>query len=753
MKYPKRRSFFSPYVPWRLLGILLLVDLGLIMLVFTGSTVSAALKHPTEGFYASLVMSLVGPTVSGAFCLKGALWPFKTSTPASRQMQRFSPLLWGLSGFVFGFGQLFWVVSYLLNQQAPSYPYFSHAIQLLTYGCFIGAVLLLPSRSCSLIARLCILLDSLIIMAAVATLCYYFILAPVLVLGHGTPLAKVFSDIYSVLDLLAMFSVLMVALQSNERALYPVLVMLGLATMLQFAVNILHLYEVLYQDYREISLANSTMILYGTLLVGAAQTVNNLLRKGQAFYTPGRQTEGARETDTIWKVLAPSVLVLIFGLLIFFIWLKGKEAFPYQISIVYIGGFVVLVLMILRQFLTMYQIGILQQQLRWRNNSLDTINAQLEKRATTDPLTGLPNHRALAERLDEALAEARTAGLSCSVIFMDIDHFKEINDGYGHLIGDEALSYFARAVTASVRQGDAVGRWGGEEFVALLPGASTREAAEVAERIRVEVSQRGSICQGALGLTCSLGVATYPQDARDREGLIRLADRAMYAAKRLGRNQTRTAREPLVLACKEKRGECEKQLAEASTSEVVEALLTLLEVRTPALSEHARRVAELAHRLALALGLSQDEARLVAMGGLLHELGNIAMPDEWLVRRASQDEERARYLAVGAEILSPLPALRPIAELVSACCERVDGSGYPARLKGDEIPLGARIIAVADAYETALAARTARRGRISTAAALKEIVRYTGSYFDARVISVLPQVLKLPPQLAQMGAA
>ncbi|HVU70693.1 MAG TPA: HD domain-containing phosphohydrolase, partial [Ktedonobacteraceae bacterium] len=111
------------------------------------------------------------------------------------------------------------------------------------------------------------------------------------------------------------------------------------------------------------------------------------------------------------------------------------------------------------------------------------------------------------------------------------------------------------------------------------------------------------------------------------------------------------------------------------------------------------------------------------------------------------------YLAVGAEILSPLPALRPIAELVSACCERVDGSGYPARLKGDEIPLGARIIAVADAYETALAARTTRRGRGSTAAALKEIVRYSGSHFDAHVVCVLPQVLKMSPQLTHIGAA
>lgn len=756
MRYLKQSSS-SSNVPWRLLGTLFFVDLVVMIYYLSGSVLTGSHRHLAAPSYFPLAISIVGPVISGALCLPGSFRHLKRSNSPTgvRQTRRFSPLLWALSGFIYASGQIFWLGHILITRQAPQYPALAHFIELLTYMCFILAVILLPVRSLSWFARLRILLDSLMIMAIVTTLCYYFVLAPLLMQSTGTSQAKLIGGMYSALDLLALFCVLVVTLRSGEGVLRPVLIMLGLAAVIQFVVNIFHLYEVLYHDYNEFSLANVAMVAYGTLLVGAAQTVNAIQRKSAEFESLMVQRNEMIHAGTPWKIVLPSVLVLAFGLLIFTIWLGGSQTFPGQIIIVYVGGAVVLLLLLLRQFLTMYQIDTLQGKLRRQNRSLDVLNEQLEQQATTDSLTHLPNHRALAEKLDENLERARTTEAPCSVIFMDIDHFKATNDYYGHIVGDVALSDFAKVVTSTVRAGDAVGRWGGEEFVAILPDTGPEEAFQLAERIRGAVSRRMPACSCALGLTCSLGVATYPQDARERESLIWHADRAMYAAKRLGRNQTRTAHEPLVLARKEPGREAENG-EEASMSEITEALLTLVEARDPDLSRHARRVAALALKLAQELGLSQAEARAISLGGLLHDLGNIAMPDQFLFKcgqpEAEEMEKQARYPLIGADILVPVPRLRTIAALVRAQHEWVDGSGYPDGLKSEEIPLGARIVAVANAYDTLLGARRTRHARAS-ASALKELLHNTGSRFDPRVVEALARVLAVSPHPSNVDVA
>lgn len=750
MRYLKQSSS-SSNVPWRLLGILFFADFVAMIYYLSGSVAAGSHRHPTAPSYFPLLLSIVGPIISGVLCLPGSFRHLKRSnSPAGvHQTRRFSPLLWALSGFIYASGQIIWLGHILITRRVPQYPAPAHFIELLTYLCFILAVILLPARSLSWFARLRILLDSLIIMAIVTTLCYYFVLAPLLMQSTGTLQAKLIGDLYSALDLLAMFCVLVVALRSGESVLRPVLIMLGLAAVIQFVVNIFHLYEVLYHHYNEFSLANVTMTAYGTLLIGAAQTVNAIQRKSAECESLLVQRNEMIHAGTPWKIILPSALVLAFGLLIFIIWLDGSQTFPGQIIIVYVGGAVVLLLLLLRQFLTMYQIDHLQGKLQKQNRWLDTLNTQLEQQATTDSLTHLPNHRALAEKLDENLALARATEAPCSVIFMDIDHFKATNDYYGHIVGDVALNDFAEVVTSTVRARDEVGRWGGEEFVAILPGTGPEEAFQIAERIRGAVSRRMPACSCALGLTCSLGVATYPQDASERESLIWHADRAMYAAKRLGRNQTRTAHEPLVLARREAAQEAENG-EETSMAEIAEALLAVVEARDPDLSRHARRVAALALRLAQELGLSQAEARTIGLGGLLHDLGNIAMPDQFLRKcsqlEAGEVENLARYPLIGADILVPVPRLRTIATLVRAQHERVDGSGYPDGLQDEEIPLGARIIAVANAYDTVRHTRT-------SASALKELRRHTGSCFDARVVEALARVLATSPRPSRVDMA
>ena len=162
--------------------------------------------------------------------------------------------------------------------------------------------------------------------------------------------------------------------------------------------------------------------------------------------------------------------------------------------------------------------------------------------ATTDPVTELPNHRALLAQLDQELERAQRYERACSLLFLDLDHFKALNDGYGHKAGDAVLCEFASLIRARVRRIDTVGRWGGEEFVAILPELQADEALVLAEDVRAAVAAHTFSVGGGLHLTCSVGIASCPGHTQEREGLLSAADHAMYAAKRFGRNQVRAAR-------------------------------------------------------------------------------------------------------------------------------------------------------------------------------------------------------------------
>src|SRR5260370_18545698 len=244
-------------------------------------------------------------------------------------------------------------------------------------------------------------------MAALTTLCYYFILGPILVAGVGTLRVKIVASIFPEADLVLLFFLLLVALRVGGAVLRSVLILLGVSTLGLFVTHVIHLSEVLSKSYNQFSQGDVLLFLVGILIVGAAQTVRRTLEKGETIEALApRQIEQVYSAER-WKTLLPPVMLLIFGFLIFWIWLTGDgKSFPGQIVIVYVGSFVVLLLIVVRQFLAVYEISSLQRELQMRNRSLGLLNARLEEQATYDPLTGLPNHRALAEKLDEELARA-----------------------------------------------------------------------------------------------------------------------------------------------------------------------------------------------------------------------------------------------------------------------------------------------------------------------------------------------------------
>jgi diguanylate cyclase (GGDEF)-like protein len=372
--------------------------------------------------------------------------------------------------------------------------------------------------------------------------------------------------------------------------------------------------------------------------------------------------------------------------------------------------------------------------------------------ATTDPVTELPNHRALLARLDQELERAQRYERACSLLFLDLDHFKALNDGYGHAAGDAVLGEFATLIRAQLRRIDTVGRWGGEEFVAILPEMPADEALALAEEVRAAVAAHTFSVGGGLHLTCSLGMASCPTHAQARESLLSAADHAMYGAKRFGRNQVRAANDPAVLALFSE-SQREKGREEAALVGMVEALVTLVEARDYSTGRHSQQVADLVFRLARALGLPPSEAQMIALAGRLHDVGKVAIPDGVLQKTDNLTEEEwdlmRTHPLVGAEVISHIPALRPLAPVIRAHHERWDGQGYPHHLKGDAIPFGARILTVVDAYLAMTVDRPYQKA-CAPSVALAELCRCAGSQFDPHVVEAVTFLLQHPEQRCEL---
>jgi len=372
--------------------------------------------------------------------------------------------------------------------------------------------------------------------------------------------------------------------------------------------------------------------------------------------------------------------------------------------------------------------------------------------ATTDPVTELPNHRALLAQLDQELERARQYDRDCSLLFLDLDHFKALNDGYGHTAGDAVLCEFAALVRARLRRIDTVGRWGGEEFVAILPELQADEALALAEEVRATVAAHTFSVGGGIHLMCSVGMASCPTHAQEREGLLSVADQAMYAAKRFGRNQVRAASDPAVLALFSE-SHPEEGREEAALVGMAEALVTLVEARDYLTGRHSQQVADLVFQLARALGLPTTEAQMIALAGRLHDVGKVAIPDGVLRKPGRLTEEELELMRthplVGAEVVSHIPALRPLAPVIRAHHERWDGQGYPDHLKGEAIPLGARILTVVDAYLAMTVDRPYQQA-CAPSVALAELRRCAGSQFDPHVVEAVTFLLRQPDQRCEL---
>ena len=354
---------------------------------------------------------------------------------------------------------------------------------------------------------------------------------------------------------------------------------------------------------------------------------------------------------------------------------------------------------------------IVRMALTYRENL--TLLEGTRREALTDALTGLSNRRRLLLDLDEKVARANTHR-PCALMMFDLDGFKAYNDRFGHPVGDALLARLGRNLGAAVAGAGRAYRLGGDEFCVVATGPRT-ELATIAQKAHAALHDTGR----GFDISSSFGVVLVPDEAPDTEHALNLADERLYAHKGESRRTT-------------------------VTRETSDALVAVLKECQPALDGHLSEVARLARDVGARMGMRPAELDDVTRAAQLHDIGKVAVPDDILDKHGPLDEAEwdfvRQHTLVGDRILSAAPAMSYVAEVVRASHERFDGAGYPDGLAGAAIPLGARIVAVCDAYHAMTGGRP-YRAAIEPEQAADELRRCSGAQFDPEVVEVFSEML------------
>ena len=404
----------------------------------------------------------------------------------------------------------------------------------------------------------------------------------------------------------------------------------------------------------------------------------------------------------------------------------------------------------------LYVVGAIGLRLQLTSREREQIALELEaslreqqRIANTDELTGLHNRRYADRHLEKrALAGSRDATLETGVLILDLDHFKDVNDAHGHPAGDEVLRLTAERLTRTRRPGDVVARYGGEEFLVILQDVQRATLPAVAERFRESIAEEPYDVGEAhpLIVTASVGGASMPADAATLTELLRIADRALYTAKSMGRNRVQ-------IGAHGDEGSIEGLMERGSVLNFVQGLVDYVDSSYGAV-DHASRAAHLAGLVADELGLDSGQRWRACAAARLHDIGKLAVPREILAKPGALSLEEWKLLRrhpdVGAEMLSLAPGLRDVAEVVRQHHERYDGAGYPAELKGNEICVEARVVAVCDTW-VAMRSDRPHRSAHTQAEAMTELRRVAGSQLDPRIVEAFLAVLSRSETFALHG--
>jgi diguanylate cyclase (GGDEF)-like protein/putative nucleotidyltransferase with HDIG domain len=428
------------------------------------------------------------------------------------------------------------------------------------------------------------------------------------------------------------------------------------------------------------------------------------------------------------------------------------------------------------------------------HNALTFQKAQ--EQAITDGMTGLKTHRFFMEALSAEWKRSTRAGRNFALVLMDLDRFKFVNDFYGHLEGDLVLQRVGHILEANCRRSDVVARYGGDEFVILMPETSMEQARQLASKLRSWVCADNLLREK--NVSASFGIACYPLHGSSPQELIQVADASMYLSKHQGGNAVSTAdhfdageakkwkkdvleaylgvtlkrlfatgpeafeeiyqrlkqfTESLaateagngITVAPEVPAEAGPQALPQAVLDTVTSLAFAIDAKDHYTQGHSQKVSAYAALIAEAMEMSDAEIDEIRLGAVLHDIGKVGIPEQILNKSGPLNPEEwetmKSHVVFGAKILEPLTPLARIRDMVHHHHEYFDGSGYPHALRGEDIPLGARIVAVADAYDTITSDRTYKKGRPSQEA-LAELERCANAQFDAHIVEIFVRVMR-----------
>jgi two-component system cell cycle response regulator len=630
---------------------------------------------------------------------------------------------------------LYLIFMRIIHQNPPAFVFI-----ILYIGIFfiIVALFLFPIPSIHAAQRTRFFFDSLMILIALVTFSWYFLLGPTLINLKLPLYDKIANCVCLGLSIMMIFwSILVVARINHLSQLRPdfIVGVLG-AIILAISYIMRFIIEPATKDYYYLAdTFAETLIGLNTILFYPYQLSLDHINK-------------VSRSVSFFRSILPYSFFPFLAILIAYIRINPtKNGLDAGVSL---GAALLIGIIILRQVVTIRQIAESNRYIRSLHDQLVASNMELhenhqelqrahqklEQLATLDPLTETLNPRSIRQILDFTLGKAHALQQPLSLLFLDIDHFKSVNDSYGHQSGDTVLRTFVTIVLDSLRPSDVLGRWGGEEFVAILPNTTEEEAIHHAEYVRQQVSMGIFPIGGGIHLTCSIGIALYPRDGVNQDELVDACDKAMYMAKQLGRNQVR---------CFNKEEQMSISTNNAMTREetilqgIIRSFITIICTHDSNQSQKILHVAQMAYRIALALDMSTKEAEMIRTLGYIYDIGIISIPRDVLMNPTSLDELEIDLLhqhpVLGAEIISSIPTLHSLVPAVRAHHEWWDGSGYPDNLVQESIPLGARIIAVVDAYHTCLTSSS------SVKHALLCLQQGSGIQFDPEVVDALFDVL------------
>ncbi len=408
---------------------------------------------------------------------------------------------------------------------------------------------------------------------------------------------------------------------------------------------------------------------------------------------------------------------------------------------------------------------------------------KLQQQSITDGLTGIKTRRFFWEALTSEWKRASRSGRPFSVVLVDLDKFKEVNDTLGHLEGDLVLARVGRLLEQKCRQSNVVARYGGDEFVILMPETGIEQAQVLAERLRLWLATDPMLEEHRI--TGSFGVASFPVHGFSMEDLIRVADAGMYVAKHAGGNQVSTADafgegsavqrhlvsgyiegflqrehngpehlEELVGTLRKLCGG-EGGAEQQPIKQAVEALARAAELREQYAAGHGEQCGRYAGMIARGLNLSAEEVEEITFAGRVHDLGKLFVENRILNKPGTLTEDEyavvKTHAQIGAQVLRAIPEVERIAQAVESHHEAFDGSGYPLGLKGENIPLYGRIIAVADAYVNMTSEHSFALPKTDEQA-IAELGKLSGTRFDGMIVRLLARLLKME-RVSSLGGA